>query len=237
MRVVGVDGCPGGWLAAVYDPSGPELALRVHTSFRELLFRYSDAACVAVDIPIGLARGEARGVDGEARKVLGPRRSSVFPAPDAWLLDAVADDALGYVEASERSRSMLGKGISRQSFAIFPKVAEVNRLVTPQVQERVVEVHPEVSFWALAGHQPMLHPKKTQEGFEERRNHLSEVFENVELPTRQKAEQIARPAKADDILDAIVAAWTALRFARGEADRMPTVPPTDARGLRMEMVY
>ncbi len=94
MRVVGVDGCPGGWLAAVYDPSGPELALRVHTSFRELLFRYSDAACVAVDIPIGLARGEARGVDGEARKVLGPRRSSVFPAPDSWLLDAVVDDVL-----------------------------------------------------------------------------------------------------------------------------------------------
>jgi predicted RNase H-like nuclease len=62
-------------------------------------------------------------------------------------------------------------------------------------------VHPEVPFLALAGHQPMSHPKKTQGGFEERWNHLSQVFENVKIPTRQKAKQIARPAKADDIRD------------------------------------
>lgn len=227
----------GGWLAAAYDSSVHDLDLQVHASFRELLSSYPDAACVAVDILIGLPRGEPRAADGAARRVLGSRRSSVFPAPDLRLLDAVTDEALGYEEASVRSRSISCKGISRQAFAIFPKIAAVNPLLAPQMQDRVVEIHPEVSFWALAGHRPMTHPKKTQEGFEERRSHLSDAFPSVDIPTRQRAGRIASPAKADDVLDAIVAAWTARRVARGEADRLPAVPPTDARGLRMEIVY
>lgn len=237
MRVVGVDGCPGGWLAAVYDAAGSKLALRVHPTFRELLARYPDALCVAVDIPIGLARGRARDADREARKVLGPRRSSVFPAPDPRLLDYLAERAPGYAEASEFSRSISNKGVSRQAFAIFPKVAEVNNIMTPDLQERVVEVHPEVCFWALAGRRPMEHRKASKQGFAERRNHLTDAFRGIDLPTRQAAGRVAPPARADDVLDAIVAAWTARRFAEGEAERFPDVPAVDLRGLRMEMVY
>ena len=42
--------------------------------------------------------------------------------------------------------------------------------------------------------------------------------------------------KADDILDALVALWTAERIARGSAISIPAQPPLDAYGLRMEMV-
>ncbi len=237
MQVVGVDGCPGGWLAAVYDSSLPSLALRVHASFQRLLSAYPEAVCVAVDIPLGLALSEARSVDGEARKVLGPRRSSVFPAPDSRLLDVIMDESLTYAQASERSRSLLGKGISRQAFGIFPKVYEVNKIVTPELQKRVIEVHPEVSFWALAGERPMEHPKKKPEGFAERHDHLRGAFEGLVIPPRREAGRVAPPAGADDVLDAIVAAWTASRFARGMAGRLPAAPPVDERGLRMEMVY
>lgn len=237
MRVVGVDGCPGGWLAAVLDATEPKVTLRVHTTFRELLCRYPDASCVAVDIPIGLARGEAREADLEARKVLGARRGSVFPAPDPRLLDALAEKAIGYAEANAFSRSILNKGISRQAFAIFPKIAEVNSVMTPGLQERVVEVHPEVCFWALAGHRPMEHHKGKKEGYAERHELLTEAFRGIDIPVRRTADRIAPPARADDVLDALVAAWTARRFAAGKADRLPVVPLVDARGLRMEMVY
>ncbi|MDP9367969.1 MAG: DUF429 domain-containing protein [Chloroflexota bacterium] len=231
MRVVGVDGCPGGWVAISYDTDRRALTPRVHHSFAELLAAYPDAAAIGVDIPIGLAQGTPRDCDVEARRVLGPRRSSVFPAPDPRVIDAPT-----YEEASELSRSLTDKGISRQGFAIYAKVAEVNRVVTPEQQHRVFEVHPEVSFWALAGGRPMDHHKSTPEGYEERRELLASAFP-MPIPTREEARGLVRPAAPDDVLDAIVAVRTAQRHAEGQAGRLPTDPPTDARGLRMEIVY
>ncbi len=231
MQVVGVDGCPGGWVAISYDTEADTLASRVYASFAELLAAYPDVTAIGVDIPIGLAQGAPRDCDVEARRVLGPRRSSVFPAPDPRVIDAPT-----YEEALELSRSLTDKGISRQGFAIYRKVAEVNRVVTPEQQRSVFEVHPEVSFWALAGRRPMEHHKSTPEGYEERRALLASAFP-VPIPTREEARGLARPATPDDVLDAIVAAWTAQRHAEGQAGRLPTDPPTDARGLRMEIVY
>jgi predicted RNase H-like nuclease len=232
MRVVGVDGCPGGWIAMVYDIGGNTLKARVHPTFAGLVEAYPDAAAIGVDIPIGLAEGVPRTCDVEARKVLGPRRSSVFPAPDPRILTIPV-----YADALNRSRAIAGKGISRQAFAIYPKVAEVNEAVSPFTQDRVFEVHPEVSFWAMNGRQPMEHWKRKPEGFEERRALLAKVMDGVEIPDRQAARQLARPAGADDILDAIVAAWTARRHAEGRSGRWPDLPLTDGVGLRMEIVY
>jgi len=42
--------------------------------------------------------------------------------------------------------------------------------------------------------------------------------------------------KADDIVDALVALWTAERIACGTAISISAEPPLDAYGLRMEMV-
>lgn len=232
MRVVGVDGCPGGWLAMVYDVEDRLLAPRVHSTFADLVATYSDASSIGVDIPIGLVEGYSRQCDLEARRVLGPRRSSVFPAPDPRVIDAAT-----YTEASQLSRSLTGKGISQQGFAIYAKVAEVNLVLTPELQEQVFEVHPEVSFWALAGRQPMVNRKKTPEGFEERRALLASAMDGVAIPARQEAHGLARPASADDVLDAIVAAWTARRNAEGRSGRLPDETPVDAQGLRMEIVY
>ncbi len=230
VHVVGVDGCPGGWLAITYDTKTCTLAPRVHPSFADLLAAYPDAACIAIDIPIGLIEGASRRCDIDARRVLGPRRSSVFPAPDPRLLDAP-----GYADALALARSLIGKGISRQAHAIYAKVADVNHAMTPVLQSRVIEVHPEVSFWALAGH-PMDHPKRTPEGFAERQSLLAAAL-CAPIPERSAARALARPAAPDDVLDATIAAWTAHRFATGQARRLPEVPQTDARGLRVEIVY
>lgn len=230
MRVVGVDGCPGGWVAIEWDTERKTLTPSVHSSFADVLTAHNDAERIGVDIPIGLAEGVPRGADVQARRVLVQRRSSVFPAPDPRLLGA-----RDYQEAAALSRSLTGKGVTVQAFGIFPKVAEVNRALTPDLQGRVFEVHPEVSFWALAG-RPMAFAKKGPEGYEERRRLLTGEM-GIDVWSRINARSVARPASPDDVLDAIVAAWSAHRDGTGLAGRLPDVPEVDNRGLRMEIVY
>jgi predicted RNase H-like nuclease len=110
MKIVGVDGCPGGWVAIAWDIERHSLTPSLHRNISDLLVAHADAEKIAIDIPIGLAEGAPRQCDIEARKVLGPRRSSVFPAPDPRLLDCAT-----YAEArtvcfpvwQERLRSSL----------------------------------------------------------------------------------------------------------------------------------
>jgi predicted RNase H-like nuclease len=235
MVVVGVDGCPGGWLAMSYEPPSRTLTPRLHRSFALILAAYPDAAAIAVDIPIGLATGEPRQVDGEARRRLGGRASSVFPAPDSRFMDATTDE-MAYGQALTTARAITGTGISKQNWAIGWRIRQVNRLMTPERQRRVVEIHPEVCFWALAGGRPMVHPKRTPAGYAERQALLAEAL-GMSLPARGQAGRWAPPATADDVLDAIAAAWAARRLAEGSAGRLPDDPPLDGRGRRMEMVY
>ena len=91
MRVVGVDGCRGGWVAVAYDVETGTLTPHFHTPFQEVLDAYPDAVAIGVDIPIGLSEREPRACDLEARKVLRWERSAVFPAPDPRLLERVMD--------------------------------------------------------------------------------------------------------------------------------------------------
>jgi predicted RNase H-like nuclease len=63
---------------------------------------FDQALVTAIDIPIGLPGGRPRTVDGEARRLLGPRASSVFPAPARGTLDASS-----YEEACEASRKLV----------------------------------------------------------------------------------------------------------------------------------
>ena len=42
-------------------------------------------------------------------------------------------------------------------------------------------------------------------------------------------------ARLDDLLDAVAAAWTAMRVYRQNAVRIPLVEDFDVRGLRMEI--
>jgi predicted RNase H-like nuclease len=231
MYVVGIDGCPGGWIAVAYDPASPAAGPRFHPSIADAIASYPDALRIAVDIPIGLTIDGPRPCDVAARRVLGPRRSSVFPAPDPRVIDAAT-----YDQTAGLSRSLTGKGISKQGYAIYSKVAEANRAVTPLLQERVIEVHPEVSFWALNAGRPMAYHKSLPEGYQERRVLLEEAL-GLMLPNRDEARKLARPASADDFLDAVVAAWSGLRAANGEGRRLPEDPPVGTNGLRMEIWY
>jgi predicted RNase H-like nuclease len=82
MKIVGVDGCRGRWLAVAMDLGSGSIAASIHATPDALLLAYPDAAAVALDMPIGLTCAGPRECDIAARRLLGwPRSSSVFPAP------------------------------------------------------------------------------------------------------------------------------------------------------------
>ena len=67
MRVVGVDGCPGGWVAIEWDTERKTLTPSVHPRFADVLAAHDRAERIGVDIPIGLATGAPRTCDRLAR--------------------------------------------------------------------------------------------------------------------------------------------------------------------------
>jgi predicted RNase H-like nuclease len=189
--IVGIDGCRGGWIIA--STKGvcvlPELTL-------------AGFDLVGVDMPIGLIDGLPRACDVEARTYLGPRRSSVFPAPPRAALDC-AD----YETALAVARAATGRGISKQTFNIMRKIAELDRLIGDFDHRRIVEVHPECAFLALNSGEH-LPSKKTTSGQVLRRRLLGDHFD---LPSR-----VPLGAAPDDMLDAYAVLWSTLRFRRGE---------------------
>ena len=215
--VLGVDGCPGGWVGAQVRDGG----ITWHVgSFASMLA--VGAAVVAVDIPIGLPTGgERRRADVEARAQLGAQRSSVFFAPPRVVLEASSQP-----EASRLSRAGGSVGVSIQTFHILDKVAEVDTLVRGRSSD-VIEVHPELSLRRLSGRP--LPPKRALAGRLARLDVLRTWLPDLALPS-----PLPGRAKPDDCLDAVACAWTAARWARGEAEVLGE--ETDAEGLPMRIV-
>jgi predicted RNase H-like nuclease len=201
--VAGVDACRGGWVAIVLDDD--RLADSLFTAtFAQLLDSLEQALAVCVDIPIGILDEGSRAADHAARAFVGPRRGSVFPTPPRAALVAAT-----YAEA----RKVL-PSLSAQSYALGKKILEVEGCL----EERVFEVHPEVSFAALAGGH-LRHSKQSWNGQMQRRQLLNAA--GIVLPDELTAGQAA----ADDVLDAAVAAWSAARKANGAAATLPAEPP------------
>ena len=240
FTVAGVDGCKAGWLVAgaFVTRAGSEPAdgvvyqagdLRVAPTFAEVLSVTMECSLVCVDIPIGLTDGPPRECDLLARKMLSPfRASSVFPAPIRPCLAA-----RDYTSATAISREVSGKALTKQSFAILAKIRQVDDLMTPELQNRVREIHPEVCFWSLNGNRPVEHNKKTPPGQLHRYRVLKEVFTCLDDVIGVAP---ARGCAMDDVLDAFVAAWTAGQAVLGKVITLPENPPRDTKRLRMEMV-
>lgn len=203
VLVAGVDGYRKGWVAVSLDPSG-DVEVSTHSTFEEVLSLRAEV--IAIDIPIDPDGAGGRPTDAAARAFVGAvRASSVFPTPPRAALEARS-----YAEASELARRITGKGISQQAFALAQKILEVQALAA--TDERVIEMHPEVSFCELAGGS-ILETKHTPEGLQRRRELLADV--GVRLPGAVPGVPEA------DLLDAAVGAWTAARYASGAAAALP----------------
>jgi predicted RNase H-like nuclease len=213
-RVLGVDACRTGWVGVAIDDDGVSAYAAPDVSG---LLAVAEATgpltVVGVDIPIGLPDTGRRRADLLARGLIGPRRSSVFLTPTRPALLA-ADHA----SAVRLNRRLTGDGVSIQAFGLRTRILEVDQLVR-RTRRRVVEVHPEVSFTYLADAH-LQDSKATWAGVEHRRALLAGA--GILLPS--DLGSAGRAAGVDDVLDAAVAAWTALRVASGTAVSLPDPP-------------
>ncbi len=229
--VAGLDGCRAGWMMATVPASGSSsgpghLRVELVTDLGPVVRRLQEGLLVAaaIDIPIGLSPDRPRPVDAAARRSLGPRRPSVFPAPVRPVLAAQS-----YAEACNISRAACGRAISRQLFGILDKIREVDALQSPTLQDQLFEMHPELSFTHLAG-APMDFHKATAEGRRERLHALRREFGDLDEIVRTRS----RGSRPDDVLDAVVGAWTARRYVA--QSHVQLGGELDERGLRMEII-
>ena len=248
--VIGVDARPGGWACAQVDIGGegfgggegraggaveadagdtagssPRTPVRwlSLSSLPEVLALPADV--VGVDIPVGLPERGRRACDLAAKARLGAAHARVFLTPPRAVLEA-ADHA----SASALHRTLVdGKGMSIQTWHVLGKVAEADAALADEgedVHRRVVEVHPELSFAALAGHP--LASKRTAAGRAARIAALQTWL--PELRARDVPP-------GDDHLDALAAAWSAARWRAGTATVLPAGPvPRDQLGMPQRIV-
>ncbi|MEM8626592.1 MAG: DUF429 domain-containing protein, partial [Pseudomonadota bacterium] len=244
-RFIGVDGCPAGWIAAVWagDDAPPRLTL--FQSFKALIAAELDAATVlAVDIPIGLPDTigtGGRGCDVAARKVLGARQSAVFAVPSRA---AVFSDGYAQACAAAFATSDPPRKISKQCFYLFPKIREVDealQALPAAARAQIIEAHPEVGFWSLNNRQALDLPKKVKsrpfpDGLDLRRRLLTATGMTLPAAAHPPAPG-TKPCwprskvGEDDILDALVNVTTAQRYAQGAATIFAGDPAHDAAGL------
>ena len=238
--VAGVDGCPGGWLVVLRRLADARTAsAHLLTSFADVLALPEAPAVIAVDMPIGLAECTVIGgrpADVEARARLGARQSAVFAVPSrAAVMQPDYRDAC----ATAFATSDPPRKVSKQCFHLFPKIREIDALMTPRLQTRVLECHPELGFWALNACQPLDEPKKVKSrphepGLALRRRLLEAAgYDPGFLLDRGRFKRA--DVGPDDLLDAAACAASAARIAVGDGHRFPADPPRDARGLRMEI--
>ena len=193
---------------------------------------------IAIDMPIGLPDQVGIGgrlADIAARKVLGKRQSSVFAVPARA---AVLADGYGAACIAALAHSDPPRKIAKQTFNLFPRIREIDAVMTPKLQSRVCECHPEVAFWAMNGRRSLDEAKKVKS----RLNEPGLALRLRLLEARGFAAEFlagttfrASQAGADDFLDACACAWSASRIRDGTALRFPAAPPLDSKGLRQEI--
>lgn len=233
MLVTGVDGSDRitGWIAVTLLDGHLHTAQQQPT-LRSVLEANPESKVVAVDIPIGheAAPGDGRRrCDVEAREFVGAARArSVFWVPPPAVLRAPdIETSLAVADRSGWMRpSPLIWGLRRRIF-------EAHEIAK---DERVIEIHPEVSFTALMREtkrgDTLQHPKTTWDGLVER----LELLHAEKLRPTRSFGGLGR-ASPDDVLDATIAAWSAARHADGRSRSLPDGPPRDPETRRRVAVW
>jgi predicted RNase H-like nuclease len=209
VRVAGVDGTKGGWIAVELDDGevdGVRLIPLIESAFSEL----EDARVIAIDIPIGFGPREA---DIAARRFLVGATSTVFSTPPRATLEVPFGPGLG---------------VSAQAHALGPRILHVTELAARD--GRFHEVHPEVSFRAMNAGAPLLYRKKSAGGVIERLALLAR--QGIRFGDLGAAGSVPM----DDLLDAAAGAWTANRIALGSARSLPD-PPEERDGRLLAIWY
>lgn len=237
-KVVGADWAGKGWFTAARTGEDT-VHCDLFPSITSLWRHHRDAALILLTIPIGLPSGDdhRRRCDERAKRLLGPRHHGVFYAP---IRPAVYEHNL---PAAKALNAEAGFGIQNQTWSLVPRMREVDEFLDahPGARDRCRETHPEVCFRALNGG-PLDNPPTGTPGLEERFALLTSVESSFEEPITAAVDTFTYPRFAPLVRDrghiyaAFVAALTASRPPESRST-LPESPPTDSRGLPMEIVY
>jgi len=233
MNFIGVDACKKGWFAVSLDHQH-NWQIDIYKTIGDFGKVLQETALILIDIPIGLPDADRRLCDLETRKILRRRASSVFAVPCREALAAKT-----YHSACRINQQVMGIGLSIQTWNISSKISEVDRWLRNKkpANQQIRESHPELCFWALAGGRPMVYAKKRPQGFAERSAILKKIYPQTEAMVELSLHRFRRKDLGrDDILDAIVLAVSA-RCSAESIKTVPADPPSDRKGLPMEIVY
>ena len=202
-----------------------------------------------------------------ARKILKARKSSIFPVPcreavyaETYEQACEINEKLTGKRISKQAWNILPRIRDVDGFLISSLESwSKGKCVGAAVRDLIWETGPEICFQAFAG-RPMKYSKKKEEGFLERKEVLKKIekilkkigpladktfsgevsVDEVSVDeiletalSRYRRKDVAR----DDILDALVAAFTAKIGYRYGFEFVPADPETDAEGLRIQLVY
>lgn len=225
---IGIDGCKGGWIVASIRDG--KLEIGKFNSISEIA-KNIPFDIGLIDMIIGLPDKKHQfRPDDEARNLLKPLSSTVFNAP---CRKAVEEKAKG--KENQTNLEELGKGLSRQTIGIIPKIREVDTflLKNKEYQNRLMESHPELCFVSLTGYNIL--SKHYVKGIIDRIEILKKYLPEVTLDLIT-TETIHHKCKEDDIVDAICLAVTANFYKQERTQTVPAEPKKDAKGLTMQMV-
>lgn len=234
---IGIDGCKNGWLAVNITPDGFEVD--TFNNIGEICAKYQEFDCMIIDMPIGLPESvEDLRPDADARKLLSHRSPCIFNTPCRQSIFAE-----NYPEASKTNRAHLGKGLSKQSFAIFNKIREIDDFLkqAPNYVNKIMESHPEICFAKLSPtesfNKPINAAKNTAEGKDIRISILLQHYDQ----TTDFIEYVRNHPKLRkievDCIDALCLAVTGMLGMESNFNSIPENPRYDKRGLLMQMVY
>lgn len=226
----GIVPCPGGWLIVPARLAGVTVNAEEPEVMRTLIdvLEYKpkfDAA--AIFAPVGFYEepvGPYRPCDAEARDVIGwPRVVGVTPMPSRAALHARDRETARQIEP----------WLTNSDFRRFKWWREAERDFQPFHQRSFFSAHPDLSFTALNGDEPLTTSPHHPEGVLERMQLLRDKLPGVE-------DVIMRlpPTGAGQLhlMQACALVFTARRAAGRAMSRLPMDPNWDEAGMRMELV-
>ena len=227
---IGVDGCKGGWIAAVIERE--EFRVEKYTKIDDIVERYPEFDEFLVDMVIGFPSNDTHiRPDTTARKIIAARSSTIFAVPSRQAVYAESEE-----EQVQKNREALGKGLAKQTMAIIPKMREVDVFLNQvsMYKNVIKESHPEVCFARLNG-SVVMSKKSDTLGMRERVHILNRFLPKL---TQNYVLQLAKMYKcnADDIIDAICLAITGNLNLQGRGETIPKNPMTDEMGMVMQMI-
>ncbi|MCC5830347.1 MAG: DUF429 domain-containing protein [Phycisphaeraceae bacterium] len=232
---IGIDGCRAGWLMARTSP-GREPIFGIEPEIDALIdHRSSRTRYLLIDMPIGLPGGthHQRTCDRLARRLVGPRRSSIFSPPARSALAAT-----DYQHACALNFAATGRKISRQTWNIMPRIAEVDARLRrePSLVGRLIESHPEACFAATLD-TPLEYPKKSRDGIQLRIGIIKRLAESLGVLIGRDtfSPQSLPGCGRDDLIDALVLSLVSLS-GKSNLRWLDADPPEhDETGLPMRM--